>query len=124
MPAPALSLRRLSLAPAARSSRSSRTASPVASRALFGKNRQGQAQQEAAEQLPPAPVRGRGGNNHHHARRSSPQQLVAVPGSTSGQFSSLSQRYESAPPLVRGAIGVAAALALFAAAKRILGGGR
>lgn len=128
MPAAALSLRRLSgpsLAPARRTSRTSATP-VVVTRALFGgKNRQGQNTQEAVEQLPPAPVRrSSSGFGRNNARRSSPQQLVAAPGSGSSHAPSLSQRYESSPPLARGMIGAAAALALFAVAKKIFGGGR
>lgn len=109
---------RPSLAPA-RSSRAA-TAPVVVTRALFGKNRQVQEAVEQQQQLPPAPVRRSGGRNN--ARRSSPQQLVAAPGSSHAP--SLSQRYESAPPLARGLIGAAAALVLFAVLKKILVGGR
>lgn len=122
MPAAALSLRRLPslVAPAHR--RTSRAPVVVVTRALFGKNRQGQAQEAAVEQqLPPAPARRF--SSRSNARRSSPHQLVAAPGSGS-RTPSLSQRYESAPPLARGLIGAAAALALFAVVKKILGGGR
>lgn len=123
MPAAALSLRRLPslVAPAHR--RTSRTSTPVVvvTRALFGKNRQSQAQEAVVEQLPPAPARRF--SSRSNARRSSPHQLVAAPGSGSRALS-LSQRYESAPPLARGLIGAAAALALFAVVKKILGGGR
>ena len=125
MPAAALSLRRLSglpsLAPARRTSRAAATP-VVVTRALFGKNRQSQAQEAAIEQLPPAPVR-RFSGGRSNARRSSPRQLVAAPGSGS-HAPSLSQRYENASPLARGLIGAAAALALFTVVKKILGGGR